>query len=94
MKVIAYIRFGNEPTSLPVACEEYEPAKGFKDYIHFKGVQTLSDNTFPSFKISELIIPISKIMYIVNGELKVEEKKDEYKITNEEDQLDKIWGDQ
>ena len=97
MKVIAYIRFGNDPTTLPVACDEYETAKHFKDYIHFKGVTTLSDNVFPDFKISELVIPASKVMYILNGEMSEKElqpEEDQIIPTNEEDQLDKIWGDQ
>lgn len=97
MKVIAYIRFGNDPTTLPVSCEEYEPAKYFKDYIRFKGVSTLSDNAFPDFNISELVIPASKVMYILGGEIKEKElqiEDDQITSTNEEDQMDLIWGDQ
>ena len=97
MKVIAHIRFGNDPKTLPVACEEYAVASGFKDYIHFTGVKTLTDNTFPDFHISELIIPASKVMYILKGEIQEKElqpEEDQIIPTNEEDQLDKIWGDQ
>ncbi len=93
VKTIAYIRFGNSPKSLPVSCNGYEISKDFKDFVHFQGVTSLSDNYFENFVVDELLIPISKIVYIVNGSLSEEsEVKDEE--INLDNKLDDLWSDE
>ncbi len=91
MKVIAYVRFGNSPDTIPVAADSYEISKEYKERTHFKGVTSLSDPIFSKFKIDEIILQNSKISHIsIGSEIEeveeVQEQQDSnVDLTNEED---------